>query len=531
MKETLQVYFKKNTSHILLLSTLIFIAFFVRILWINTIPAGIYPDEAMNGVDALTAWQEKDFQLFYENNNGREGLFINLIALSTAILGNTVLGLKIWSILFGTLTVLGVYLLGKELFSSKRLGLYAAFLMTFSYWAVNFSRISFRAIFLPLILTFSFYFLFRGLRTKTFLPFALSGFIFGLGFHTYIAFRIAPAILIVLFIFLLLSKKDALKTYWKHGFVFLTCMFLSVFPMLYDFYSHPEHFSSRSSSISILSPEVNKGDFWGTLGETFTLSIAKYFTWGDQNWRHNIPPLPILDVFTSISFAAALLWAIRKFFLLLKERIQNKERNRELLVLSFLLGWFFLMLVPEFLTNESLPHALRAIGTQGSVFILAALPFLWISRIPPKRFFSPTLISTVILLFISLTNLFLYFAYWGTSQQSKDAFDSVFTQQALYIQSLKTSNPIYVLANGPGQTVSDGLPVSAEVIRYFTFFQKNVIFITHLEEEIQTPSFLIPMRYDDSLSSTLQNQFSQDVYKEVIESKDKSSSFTIFSLN
>jgi hypothetical protein len=65
--------------------------------------------------------------------------------------------------------------------------------------------------------------------------------------------------------------------------------------MLYHFFiAHPEDFASRSSHISILEPAVNGGDLWGTLGKTFSISLLKYNFWGDQNWRHNYPPIQSL---------------------------------------------------------------------------------------------------------------------------------------------------------------------------------------------------------------------------------------------
>src|SRR3989344_4036377 len=189
----------------IILAVILIIAFTVRIYRIEEIPAGIYPDEAANGVDALHAIETGDFKLFYPANFGREGLFINLQALSIALFGNTITGLKLWSILFGTFSVLGIYLLGKELFHRRAAGLIAAFMLATSYWAINFSRIGFRAIMTTFLLSFSFYFFFRGLRTRSFRDFLIAGLIFGLGLHTYIAFRVAPLILLILLPALLLS--------------------------------------------------------------------------------------------------------------------------------------------------------------------------------------------------------------------------------------------------------------------------------------------------------------------------------------
>ena len=144
-----------------LLFAILIAAFALRVKNIENIPSSIFPDEAQNGVDAQEANATGEYKLFYETNNGREGLFINIQALSIKYLGSTTFALKFPSIIFGTLTVLGVFLLTYELFQSYIAGLIGAYLIAFSYWAINFSRIGFRAIMVPLILTFAFYFVFQ----------------------------------------------------------------------------------------------------------------------------------------------------------------------------------------------------------------------------------------------------------------------------------------------------------------------------------------------------------------------------------
>src|SRR6266702_1904112 len=109
-----------------LLLAILIAAFALRVTNIKNIPSGIYPDEAQNGVDAQQANATGKYKLFYESNNGREGLFINLQALSIKTFGPTEFALKLWSIIFGTLTVLGVFLLANELFQSYTAGLIGA---------------------------------------------------------------------------------------------------------------------------------------------------------------------------------------------------------------------------------------------------------------------------------------------------------------------------------------------------------------------------------------------------------------------
>ena len=222
-----------------LAATIFAIAILARTHHITSLPPGIYPDEAVNGTDAINALETGHFQWFYPNNYGREGLFMNLIALGFKIFGASVITLKMWSVFFGVLTVAGMMLLARELFGTYRAGLVAGFLYATSFWAVNFNRISFRANMLPFVLVFTFYFLFKGLREKKYYDYVLAGIFFGLGVHGYIAFRIAPAILVALFLAFLISKKKFLREYWKPILAFLLAAFLVALPMLLTFCFHP----------------------------------------------------------------------------------------------------------------------------------------------------------------------------------------------------------------------------------------------------------------------------------------------------
>ena len=64
------------------------VAAFFRLYKLDQFPPGLYPDEAMNGNNALEALDTGDFKIFYPENNGREGLFINIQALSLKAFGN-----------------------------------------------------------------------------------------------------------------------------------------------------------------------------------------------------------------------------------------------------------------------------------------------------------------------------------------------------------------------------------------------------------------------------------------------------------
>ncbi len=508
------------------------LALFVRVYHLDSLPAGLYPDEATNGTDALLANETGDYRLLYTNNYGREGLFINLQALAVKYFGNTVPVLKFWSVMFGTLAVLGIYLLGRELYGRRVYGYLAAFLLATSYWAINFSRIGFRAIMVTFLLTFSFYFFFKGLRTSRLRDFLFAGLFLGAGLHTYVAFRLAPLILIALLPILFLVYENFLTRYWKHLLAFALGAFITAAPMFYDFYQNPDHFSSRTGAVSIFSPEINKGDFWGTFAKTLGLSLVKYNFWGDQNWRHNYAPYPILDPISGAFFLAGFIYIIWETIKFIGLRFREKLRDERLVRNWFLLSSFFVMLMPEFLTEEGLPHALRAIGTQMPVYLIAILPIAWVINrarvtLPGERIALYTLLAFG-LFFSAAFNLTKYFVFFDANPNQHGAFNQNFRNMADYAMSLPPKTMKYVVPNGGGRMMEDGLPVSAQPIKFLTYKKvENLVFLSD-ETTVRTKdSVIIFMRHDDQIIDAIRKR-SPTVLTETINLHPKTGSeFTV----
>ena len=506
---------KKDISkktYFILMALVFLLAFFVRTYHISSLPPGVYPDEAVNGIDAITANAAHHWKVFYENNNGREGLFMNLFALGFKLFGISVITVKMWSILFGTLTVLGMILLGEELFQSRRGGIIAGFLTATSFWAINFSRIGFRAIMLPFVLVFTVFFLIRGIQKKKIIDYILAGVFFGLGVHTYIAFRIAPLILIVLLVAFIVSRRRFFATHWKEILAFSVAMIIVALPMLLDFYHNPEDFSGRTSEVSVFNPAINHGHLLLTLGKSFGLSLAQFNFYGDQNWRHNLPPWPELFPIIGIFFLIGLFYFIYEFFFLLWKRIRFGERNDRFILVSLLLSWFFVMLLPSAISFEGLPHALRSIGSMPAALLLAAFSLESAFKLAESAKFKKykkAIWSALAIVIIGsgIWSVKLYFVDWGQNPAIHGAFDENYMNMANYLNSLPAGIPKYVVDNGPGIQMEDGLQTSAEVIKLFTYQKTSNI--NYLEYNfnpnlIKDPSQVALISYDEGIIKKIQ---------------------------
>ncbi|MBU2109422.1 glycosyltransferase family 39 protein [Patescibacteria group bacterium] len=448
------------------------IAVFFRLWQIGTIPPGLYPDEAMNGNNALEALHTGEYKVFYPENNGREGLYINIVALSLKIFGNEPWALRLVSALFGILTVLGLYFLTKELFKKESIALFASFFLAASFWHIMFSRIGFRAIMAPAFLVWSLFFLFLALRKNNFTYSILSGLLFGLGFHSYIAYRAAPLLLIPSFLVFLKRKS------FKPILIFLIAAFIAVLPLLIFFAQNPQDFLGRTSQISVFSSDNPVLD----LAKNTLKTIGMFFWQGDFNWRHNYAGAPELWWPVAILFLIGIIISIKN---LPARNASHSDAGGRVTRYSLLVTWFVVMLLPVVISNEGLPHALRAIIVAPVAMIFAALGLDWlIEKI--RKWLNLQIIKypesvkqllrikkeAVALLFVFFTVIIIhtfifYFFEWAYNSNTQGAFNSLDVEKARYLNSLPKDTPKYVIIQAGGVDVR-GIPMPSQTVMFIT---------------------------------------------------------------
>lgn len=440
---------------IILLLILVIAAFF-RLFDLVNLPPGLYPDEAMNGNNALEALRTGGFsarggpalgwKVFYTENNGREGLFINIQALFLKVIGkNEPWVLRLPSAIFGILTVLGIYLLTKELFEDKKIALLSAFLIATSFWHINFSRIGFRAIMAPFFITWTIYLLllsFRKLKHWS-LP-IISGLMYGFGLYSYIAYRATPLILLTV-----------LGFYWRKQFLLYTLYFLLfssivAAPLGWYFLNNPQDFLGRTAQISIFDSQTPFQD----LGRNILKTAGMFNIAGDYNWRHNFSGRPLLF------WPVGILFLIGLFF-----GIKNIRSSPNLVLIS----WLVVAALPVVVSNEGLPHALRAILMAPPVFILSAIGGIKIHQFAQKAV-SPRLLSTFYFLLATLLVFEAYFTYfiaWGQHPMVAAHFNQNYVEIARNLNSLPQELPKYVVVKAPGVDVR-GIPMPAQTVMFIT---------------------------------------------------------------
>ncbi len=460
------------------------IAAFLRLFMIASLPPGLYPDEAMNGSNALQAIETGDYKVFYPENNGREGLFINIQAIFVKLTNlNEPWVLRSAAAIFGILTVIGIYLFARELFTRKygaEKGLFgmkkselaaisASFLTAISFWHILFSRIGFRANMAPAFLVWSLFLLYKAWNSrkgpiwKTIALSSGGGLLFGLGFHSYIAYRAMPAlILIVLIYFAIEAFREKIMPRFM-GVVASFGIFtaIAIAPLGLYFIDHPADLIGRTTQVSVFASDSPMHD----LGLNIIKTLGMFNIRGDENWRHNYSGAPELAPIPGFIFLVGFALAITSIFgFFSKEKRMSSEWS------AITLAWFAVALLPVVVSNEGIPHALRAIIAIPAVFIFAGVGFVWLSDklsvwLKKKRVAEITVIAAAI--FLILEGYFLYFVRWGSSSHVPGAFAERYVNIAREINSLPESKKKYILVKAGGTDVN-GYPMSTQTVMFMT---------------------------------------------------------------
>ncbi len=464
-----------NRLHAVGLAAVVILAAFFRLFRLDSIPPGLFPDEAMNGNDALASLRTGVFPVFYEGNNGREGLLVWIMALAFRLLGPSIWSLRLPSALIGVLTVVAVYSLGREL-HGRRVALWAAFLLCSLFWHVNLSRMGLRAILVPLVMSLGFAVLWRALRTGSTGAFLLAGVLFGAGVYTYIAFRAALLLLGIFLLFAAYGMRPTARgtggweasegaTRWKLGGLIAAAALVAL-PLTLYFAGNPEALVKRARRVSVFVAE----DPARVAAQNTLKTLGMFFVRGDRNVRHNHPGAPMLPVTVSPLFALGLARALREATAGGRRSGPPSGSSPPLSprgTALFLLGWLGIMMLPAVLAARGAPHALRSLGMLPAVLLLAArgadTALVLIGRLGKSLTlaFGLCLVAAT-----TLTSYRSYFVTWAEDPAVKAAFRQDLVSMASYLQSLPGGTRSYVVANDKGLPEPDpeGLPMPVQTL-------------------------------------------------------------------
>lgn len=420
-----------------LISLILLVATFLRFFRLDKLPEGLHPDEAANGLDVISMIDAHKFGAIYDTNGPREALFLYLQAIPVfigkvtgwAFLNFTPLSLRIAPAILGVVTVYGIYLLGKELFN-KNIGIFASLALAVSAWHIHFSRNGFRAIMAPLALVFLFYFFIRAYKNGYIKDYIGTGVSLAVGFYTYLSFRMVPLVLAALFGYIMATDRAFFKKNLKKIGILAAVFFVIMIPLFIHFAYVPADLAGRSST-SIFNPETNGGSPVRALADNIVKTAMMFNFTGDENFRHNLGGSPMLDILVGILMWVGVVISI----------VRIKKIEYFLLIM-----WFGALSLPELLTSEGIPHALRIVGVIPVVFLWAALGLDWIlEKVKAKN----ALYTGVVLLAIisGTSGIYKYFVLFPSYSDSREAYAENMVEIAQDIKK-QPKNTQFILITG-----------------------------------------------------------------------------------
>jgi 4-amino-4-deoxy-L-arabinose transferase-like glycosyltransferase len=356
-----------------------------------------------------------------------------------SLLGKTVLGVRITSVLFGTLGVLTTYLVYRQLFGPATAFL-AATLLTTSLWSLMYSRVGLRHISLPPWIGLSAYCFWRGLQTPADRRrqmtgwFAAGGLCVGTMLYTYFASRVVPILYAAFTLYLLACHRRLLSGRWLGLTLFFILPGLIFVPMALYLRQHPELEQRLNQVGGELFVALRAGDLRPLL-RAIAGTLKMFSLQGDQEWLYNISKRPVFDPITSIPFYFGVLTSLWRW----------RDPKR-----AFLLLWLAIGIAPAMLSwpPGSMGHTIVA---QPAAFGFPALALVaswrW-ARGQRSRWarWSVGAFAAAVMLTFALHNGYDYFVRWPRFPQVRHEYQAPITAVARYLQDRSDLTPACISA-------------------------------------------------------------------------------------
>ena len=188
--------------------------------------------------------------------------------------GPNELGVRITPIVYGSLTVLIMFFLGRALFESEVAGLVAAFLLGISPWHIHLTRASFESSLATLWVTLGVWFLVKGFKKEKW--FVISMIPFALSVFTYNSARIFTPIFLISVLLIYRKRLIEFKKIILISLIVFTVLLIPLAPFLFS-----GERSARYKLVSItddpgLIPRINEKIYLScTFGDSITFFRIK----------------------------------------------------------------------------------------------------------------------------------------------------------------------------------------------------------------------------------------------------------------
>ncbi len=226
-------------------------ALVVRIIDLELLPYAFANDEGWVGVEGRDLISGQVMNFFQVGWSAQPMLSFLPDSLSILLFGSTIFAVRLVSAIEGTLTVLFLYLAGREAFG-RRTAFLAAGVLAALPVHIHFSRTAFNNIIPAFFAALLFWLVFRAVRTRKVSSYLWAGLAAGCAFYTYLGSRLAILLAIGILVYLCLVQRPDLRPTLPHLLVFAIAFLIVAGPEISFFINNPNYFMSRVTTDGIL---------------------------------------------------------------------------------------------------------------------------------------------------------------------------------------------------------------------------------------------------------------------------------------
>jgi 4-amino-4-deoxy-L-arabinose transferase-like glycosyltransferase len=378
-----------------LLGSLFSAAFLLRVIFLNILPGQLHLDEmgvAQYARDMLIGNNHTYQNMFVTGPSSQPTLHHYILHYTMELFGYTIFGLRISSVIAGSIGVLTTYLMIKQV-SGKSSALFAAILVTSYHFAVQYARIGLNniwdTVWVPLVV----YGFFKGWKERWNGGAVICGVAFGMSQYFYHGSKISFFILLFMVVLLWKSNKNLAE---KLTYLIITGLVAVTIaaPLFMYMIKCPDCYFLRARVVWGWKPEaiqaaIGEVNYWKFFWHQVKYTLGTYTHFPDPNGFYG-PGIPLVFGPAEILFIAGLV-------------ICAIERNWIPLIWIAITSFFggFLIGVPN-----SSAHYVAAIP---AICWTIAHTLDWIKRNGHRR------TSIFLLAVLVITDLIIYFYFYATT--------------------------------------------------------------------------------------------------------------------
>ncbi|HEY4724309.1 MAG TPA: glycosyltransferase family 39 protein, partial [Anaerolineae bacterium] len=297
-------------GEVIILIAIVALAFALRAIDLEHIPGVVLGDETKYAVAARYLTEHQQIKPFTTGSDGHWNFYLQIIGLFLQLCGQTITAMRLPSVLAGTLGIVALYAVVRQLWG-RRPALIAAALMATYHQNIHYSRVGFNSIDDPLFLALVFACVWLAWRTGRRRAWLMTALAVGLSQYFFVGGRLVLLQLGALAVFWLITDRRRVRAQALNIALAISVFACIITPILYFWAVHPDDYMASLNTKNIYrsgwlaaTAEATKQDYaevlWGQLRDVLTS-----FSFGSDEGFYWAQPMltPLMSILAVIGLA------------------------------------------------------------------------------------------------------------------------------------------------------------------------------------------------------------------------------------